>query len=118
MDWVLKGQVQIVTCPWIANEYREVVQRAKFRRYNFPPLWLEFAIEESLMLPDPAQWPHAIPDPQDAPFLALAKTTGAWLVTGNLKHFPRSAWRGVTVVSPAKYLDRLEADEADAPFSS
>ncbi len=118
MEWVLKGQVQMVTCPWIASEYREVAQRAKFRRYGFPPLWLEFAVEESLMLPDPAPWPHVIPDAQDAPFLALAKAAGAWLITGNLKHFPRSARRGVTVVSPAEYLDRLEADESAARLNS
>jgi putative PIN family toxin of toxin-antitoxin system len=52
MDWVLEGQVQAVTSPWIVDEYREVARRAKFRRYGFPPLWLEFLIEESLRLPD------------------------------------------------------------------
>ncbi len=30
--------------------------------------------------------------------------SGAWLVTGNLKHFHRSARHGVTVVSPDHYL--------------
>jgi putative PIN family toxin of toxin-antitoxin system len=35
MDWVLEGQVQSVISPWIAEEYREVAQRAKFRRYGF-----------------------------------------------------------------------------------
>jgi predicted nucleic acid-binding protein len=33
MDWVLEGQVQVVTSPWIVSEYREVVRRARF-----PPL--------------------------------------------------------------------------------
>lgn len=107
MDWVLEGLVQVVTCPWIAQEYREVAQREKFRRYGFPPLWLEVLIDESLQLPDPPKWPHALPDPKDAPFLALSKAAGAWLVTGNLKHFPRAARRGVTVLSPAGYLEHL-----------
>jgi hypothetical protein len=40
-------------------------------------------------------------------FLALAHASGAWMVTGNLKHFPEKARRGVTVVSPAEYLNRL-----------
>ncbi len=53
MDWVLEGQVQVVTSPWIVGEYREVVRRAKFSRYGFPPAWLEFLIEESLRLPAP-----------------------------------------------------------------
>jgi hypothetical protein len=50
------GQVMfgkdLVTSPWVIGEYREVVRRAKFRGYGFPPHWLEFLIEESLRLPD------------------------------------------------------------------
>lgn len=108
MDWVLEGQVQAVTTPAIVDEYREVAQRAKFRRYGFPPLWLEFLIEESLRLPDPSPWPDMQgPDPKDMPFLALAKAAGAWLITGNLKHFPEAVRCGVRVLSPAEYLAHL-----------
>jgi putative PIN family toxin of toxin-antitoxin system len=115
MDWVLKGQVQVVTCPWIVGEYREVVRRKKFLRYGFPPLWLEFLIEESLLLPEPKLWPYPVPDPKDAPFLALAHAAGAWLVTGNLKHFPESGRNGVTVLSPADYLTRLTQGSKPTP---
>ena len=108
MDWVLEGQIQVVTSPWIIGEYREVVQRAKFDRYGFPPHWLEFLIEESLHLPEPATWTHRSPDPKDMPFLALSHVAGAWLVTGNLKHFPEAARNGVTVLLPAEYLAQLE----------
>ena len=108
MDWVLDGRVQTVTAPWIIGEYREVARRAKFRRYGFPPRWLEFLIEESLRLPDPPAWPYPGPDPKDTPFLALAHAAGAWLVTGNLKHFPAAQCAEVTVMSPASYLADLE----------
>jgi putative PIN family toxin of toxin-antitoxin system len=108
-DWVLKGQVQVITSPWIVEEYQEVVQRPKFRRYGFPPLWLDFLIEGSLRLPEPEPWPQQGPDPKDLPFLALAHTSGAWLVTGNLKHFPALLRHGVTVLSPAEYLTHLTA---------
>jgi putative PIN family toxin of toxin-antitoxin system len=107
MDWVLEGQIQIVTSPWIVGEYREVVRRAKFRRYGFPPHWLEFLIEESLSLPDPGAWTIRGPDPKDMPFLALAHDSGAWLVTGNLKHFPEAVRSGVRVLSPSDYLQGL-----------
>jgi putative PIN family toxin of toxin-antitoxin system len=107
MDWVLDGQVQVVTSPSIVEEYRAIVQRPKFRRFGFPPLWLEFLIEESMRLPDPESWPHPGPDPKDLPFLALAHTAGAWLVTGNLRHFPGEIREGVTVLSPADYLAHL-----------
>ena len=107
MDWALDGRVQVVTSPWVVGEYREVVQRAKFRRCGIPPQWIEFLIEESLHIPDPTPWHHLSPDPKDAPFLALANTTGAWLVTGNLKHFPESVREGVIVLSPGDYLAHL-----------
>jgi predicted nucleic acid-binding protein len=108
MDWVLAGQVQAVTCSSVIQEYREVLWRPKFTRHGFPPNWLEQLIEVSLQLPDPRPWPHDIPDPKDAVFLALAKAAVGWLVTGNLKHFPRAARHGVVVHSPAEYLERLE----------
>ncbi|MGA8159564.1 MAG: putative toxin-antitoxin system toxin component, PIN family [Acidobacteriaceae bacterium] len=106
-DWILNERVQIVTCPRVFLEYRVVVWREKFRRHNFPPAWLELMIRNSLQLPDPPEWPDPIPDAKDSPFLGLAYTAGAWLVTGNQKHFPKSACHGVTVVSPAEYLSYL-----------
>jgi putative PIN family toxin of toxin-antitoxin system len=109
MDWVLDGQIQVVTSPWIVEEYREVARRAKFRRYGFPPHWLEFLIDESLRLPDPAAWPLRGPDPKDMPFLSLANESGAWLVTGNLKHFPETLRGDVKVLSPSDYLTHLTA---------
>ncbi len=107
LDWVLDGRMQVVTSPWVVGEYREVVRREKFRRYGFPPQWLEFLIEESLHLPDPDPWPHPGPDQKDTPFLALAHAAGAWLVTGNLKHFPKAICEDVTVVSPTDFLVHL-----------
>jgi predicted nucleic acid-binding protein len=97
-----------VTCPSVIAEYIEVTSRQKFARNNFPPDWLEYLIGMSAELPDPAPWPHALPDPKDAIFLALSRASGAWLVTGNLKHFPKTARRGVTVVAPGEYLEGLE----------
>jgi len=113
-DWVIRGQVQLVCSPFVAAEYREVTRREKFQRYGFPPLWLEFVIEESLWLPEPAPWPISCPDAKDAPFLALAQVSGAWLVTENLKHFPESACDGVRVISPGEYLEHLGA-RSNAP---
>jgi putative PIN family toxin of toxin-antitoxin system len=107
MDWVLEGQVQVVTSSLIIEEYRAIVERAKFHRSGFPPLWLEFLIEESMRLPDPVKWPHGGPDPKDLPFLALAHDAGACLVTGNLRHFPEELREGVMVLSPSDYLAHL-----------
>ena len=65
MDWVLEGLVQAVTSPLIIEEYRAIVERPQFHRFGFPPLWLEFLIEESMYLSDPVRWPHAGPGPKD-----------------------------------------------------
>jgi putative PIN family toxin of toxin-antitoxin system len=109
MDWVFAGQVQVVTCPAVTREYREVLWRPKFTRHGFPPEWIEDLLALSLQLPDPVPWPHLLPDPKDAIFLALARASGAWLVTGNLRHFPKAARRGVKVILPGEYLQQLEA---------
>jgi putative PIN family toxin of toxin-antitoxin system len=106
-DWVFEDRVRVVTCPSVIREYREVLRRPKFTRLGFPPDWLEDMVAWSLYLPDPPLWAHALPDAGDAVFLALAKSAGAWLVTGNLKHFPEKSRGGVTVVSPAQYLTQL-----------
>jgi putative PIN family toxin of toxin-antitoxin system len=110
-DWVLGGTVHLVTSPQVVAEYREVIRRAKFLRYNFPPFWLEELIEGSMLFPDSDSWPFACPDPKDTPFLALAHAAGAWLVTGNLKRFPEAVRSGVTVLSPADYLAHLVGNE-------
>jgi uncharacterized protein len=107
LDWVLDRRVQLVCSPAVLSEYREVVQREKFRRYGFPPPWLDVVIELSVWLPEPGPWPIPCPDQKDAPFLALADVAGAWLVTGNLKHFPSSVCGGVRVISPGDYLKYL-----------
>jgi putative PIN family toxin of toxin-antitoxin system len=111
LDCVLKERIQVVTSPAVVEEYREVVRRPRFQKYRFPPLWLETLIEESLWLHDPEPWMHTCPDPTDAPFLALAHASGAWLVTGNLRHFPESVRYGVNVLSPADYLAHLIGNE-------
>jgi len=106
-DWVLTEHIQVVTSPAVLAEYREVVQRPRFRKYGFPPIWLETLIAESLWLQDPEPWTKPCPDPSDVSFLALAHAAGAWLVTGNLKHFPETVRNGVRVLSPADYLAHL-----------
>jgi uncharacterized protein len=109
-DLVLGGMVHLVTSPGVVAEYREVFRRAKFHRYGFPPLWLEYLIEESMRLPDAGSWPSPCPDPKDTKFIALAHAAGAWLVSGNLKHFPKAIRNGVTVVSPADYLAHIAGE--------
>lgn len=108
-DWVFPNKVQLVVCPTILSEYNDVVRRPKFEPYGFPPLWLEFLVEGSLHLPTPQKWSFELPDSRDIPFISLAHAAGAWLVTGNMRHFPEQARNGTIVVSPKDYLAHLAA---------
>ena len=50
-------------------------------------------------------------DPADEPFLEIALTANArCLVTGNLRHFPPSRRQGISVLSPAEFLNLLREE--------
>lgn len=104
---IQEASIQIVVSSSIVSEYRRVSRYSKFARYGFPPQWLEFLIENALRFPDAESWPHPLPDPDDTRFLSLAHATGAWLITGNLKHYPIESREGVTVHTPAEYITIL-----------
>jgi predicted nucleic acid-binding protein len=52
---------------------------------------------------------HVCKDPDDDKFLETAIAGGAdFLVTKNLKHFPRKSYQGVRIVNVATFLKELE----------
>ena len=110
VDAALAGAIVPVVCPAITTEYVEVVNRARFKKWKFPPLWLNALISGAHLVDQelPA-WPSAGPDPDDLIFLALAHLTGAVLVTGNIADFPKSIRHGVVVMNPATYVQHLES---------
>jgi hypothetical protein len=80
--------------------------RPKFKRAGFPPAWLPRLLQVAFHEPEPDPWPITGPDPHDLVFLALAKATGALLITGNTQDFPPAIRGGVIVLTPAAYLER------------
>ena len=108
VEHVLLRQIPVYVCPSIVLEYREVLNRPKFRPKGFPPSWLPRLLQVAFHEPEPAGWPLGGPDQDDLVFLSLAKASGAVLVTGNLSHFPETVRDGVLVVSPAAYLTGVE----------
>jgi putative PIN family toxin of toxin-antitoxin system len=53
-----------------------------------------------------------LPDADDEAFLEVAVASGAeYLVTGNLVHFPAQACAGVSVVSPAVFIEAYRSTE-------
>lgn len=90
----------------ILTEYADVLTRAKF---HFEPEQVQTLLEQIRMdgigvagIPLPSR----LPDPTDEPFLEAALAGDAvCVITGNSKHFPITKRQGMTVVSPAEFLD-------------
>ncbi len=52
--------------------------------------------------------PGVTPDPGDTPFLEAAISSRAYaLITGNKRHFPKSACQGLVVFSPKEFFAHL-----------
>ena len=107
LERVLHRQAPVYFCPSIVAEYQVVLNRPKLRPKGFPPGWLPRLLQIAFHEPEPAPWPLEGPDPDDLVFLALAKASGAVLVTGNQAHFPAEIRDDVRVMSPLEYLGQI-----------
>lgn len=93
----------------ILQEYEEVLSRKKF---HFPKETVDFLISRLKAIGENIATVEALigdfPDPKDVVFFEVTmeknKTDNAFLVTGNLKHFPQHP----KVVSPAEMLRILD----------
>ena len=107
LERVLLRQAPVHVCPSILAEYREVLNRPRFRPKGLPPAWLPRLLQIAYHEPEPEPWSLEGPDPDDLVFLALARASGAVLVTGNLADFPAEIRDGVIVMGPSEYLGRI-----------
>ena len=110
VDALVEGVVQAVVDDRIWDEYEEVFRRPFF---SFPACdvdaFLAVLRARAVYAPLVPGRTHSqkLPDPDDAPFLECAAALGVPLVTGNPRHYPKSAARDVEVLSPAAYWARL-----------
>ncbi|MDR1324341.1 MAG: putative toxin-antitoxin system toxin component, PIN family [Candidatus Margulisbacteria bacterium] len=83
----------------IFMEYEAVLPRAKFgfAATDVSYLLRLFQLQGVLLKPDSGARP--LPDESDRIFYDTAKVAGAYLVTGNIKHYPRAAF----IVTPAAF---------------
>ena len=93
----------------ILQEYEEVLSREKF---HFPKETVEFLLSRLKAIGESMTTVESLvgnfPDPKDVVFFEVVmeknKTDDAFLVTGNLKHFPKHP----KVVTPAEMLRILD----------
>ena len=110
IEWLRSGAVQAVLDDRIAAEYAEVLAHPVFQ---LPAAAVDIVLVASRAR---AFWAEAaagqrivgLPDPDDAPFLECARTAGVPLVTGNLRHFPKSVAGKVPVLTPVQFVASLD----------
>ena len=101
---LLLGDIIPVYSEEIFAEYREVLQRKKFKFPADDQKYLLSAIQKYGKYVIPASSRLSLPDEKDLPFYEAAIMDKAWyLVTGNQKHFPKEPF----IVTPREMLNLL-----------
>ncbi len=103
---VFNGQIIPVYSAAIVKEYYEVLSRKKFGFSQDVISYLLTAIEKYGICVEPSPSGIILPDMKDLPFyeVVLEKLDdGAYLVSGNIKHFPKEPY----IVTPKELLDIL-----------
>jgi putative PIN family toxin of toxin-antitoxin system len=109
VEWLRNGGVYAVLDDRIMAEYDEVLKRPQFglpvsevnlvlAAIRAQAFWIEVAATHAA---------RGLPDPDDAPFLECALASGVALVTGNVRHYPKSEVGDVVVVTPAQFVARF-----------
>lgn len=103
---VITGEIIPVYSNVITKEYREVLSRKKFGFSGDLIEYLVSAVEKYGILVDPSPSGITLPDMKDVPFYEVVlekRDDNAYLVTGNIKHFPKEPF----IVTPRELLDIL-----------
>ena len=105
LDLVLAGELAVAYDDRVLAEWRQVLRREKF---GFPAgdieVLLGFVEGEGISV-NASPLAIKLPDQDDLPFLEVAHASEAALITGNTRHYPPEARRGVAVLDPASFLD-------------
>lgn len=106
----LQGLIVPLVNDAIVNEYREVLSRPKFHLTDDIVTGIISGIEENAIRVDEEHIDIELPDPKDRVFYEVVmeerKDEDAYLVTGNIKHFPKKPF----IVTPREMLDIILKD--------
>ena len=114
VDYVFAGDIVPLYNEEILTEYKDVLNRPKF---HFPKEAVELTVNKIKEIGihfDSIDVNENLPDPKDVVFYAVTMNArnekDAYLVTGNIKHFPEKPF----VVTPRQMLDIVEDIEDNA----
>jgi putative PIN family toxin of toxin-antitoxin system len=112
VDMIADGALDLYADDRILAEYDSVLHRPELRIAPEDAgviLDLIRSITDTVAaIPLPVQ----LPDPDDAAFLEVAAASGSILITGNTRHFPTNARTGVSVMTPAEFLELLRSSRS------
>ncbi len=109
IDRVREAELQLVIDDRIVAEYKDVLNRPKFKFHFTPSDAAEILIflERNSHYIVPTAYAPDLPDPDDIPFLEVAISAKTPLVTGNIAHFPAKLCQGVKVFTAAQFLKSM-----------
>jgi putative PIN family toxin of toxin-antitoxin system len=111
--YATEGRFQVCFDARILSEYREVLLRPRLgiKRSQVEDFISQIEAEGVPIVSKGLL--RRLPDRDDEPFLEVALAGEAkYLVTGNMKHFPKEACRGVSVVLPKAFFEILRKIDA------
>ena len=104
---LINGEIVLVYSDEIMREYREVLGRKKFRFEQEMVNYILMAVEKYGVIVEPSATGVVLPDMKDLPFYEVVmekREEDAYLVTGNLRHFPVKPF----IVTAREMLDILD----------
>ena len=109
LDGFLEGRWELLVSPEILQEYETVLVRRKFVPIHRSVREAIIRLKQTAFFVFPGEMVRACSDPADDKFLACSIAGKAThLVTGNKKHFPKSSFMGVLIVSPTDLITELQ----------
>ncbi len=113
LELAIEGPITPVLNEKILEEYREVLLRPKFHFTDRIVSEVIEAIKRRAIFADEERIDIELPDPKDRVFYEVVmeqrKSSDAYLVTGNIKHFPVKPY----VVTPKEMMDIILSDTAE-----
>lgn len=108
--WLSERPFELVTCPHLITELRDVLAREKFRRWlpqSDADLYVDRIDRESDAWPDPEDVPPVTGDPKDDYLVALYGTCDADVLVSGDDDLTSLDEPDVTVLTPAEFLNHL-----------
>ncbi len=113
LELAIDGPIIPVLNDEILREYQEVLLRPKFHFTNRIVSEVISAIKSRAIFSDEEETDIDLPDPKDRVFYAVVmeqrKSSDAYLVTGNIKHFPSEPF----IVTPKEMMNIILSDTAE-----